>query len=105
VGVAVVDLGGHLRAWVLMDGASTIAFDVVLRKARTAAFTARPTGAMPAALASEIAAASPIFTNLAGGFPIVQEGHVVGAIAAGGGPAEDDCAIAQAGLAQFADAD
>jgi uncharacterized protein GlcG (DUF336 family) len=39
------------------------------------------------------------FTNVPGGFPIVVNGQVIGAVAAGGAKIEEDVLIAQAALA------
>lgn len=97
-GVAVVDASGLLRAFVLMDGAAPVTQEVVPKKARTAAFAGSPTGGMDPALAAMIAAAASDFTDLPGGLPIVADGAVVGGIAAGGASADDDVAIARAGL-------
>lgn len=97
-GVAIVDASGLLRAFVLMDGAVPLAQEVVPKKARTAAYTGSATGAMEPALAARIAAAATDFADLPGGLPIVVNGALVGGIAAGGVSAEDDVAIARAGL-------
>jgi uncharacterized protein GlcG (DUF336 family) len=98
-GIAIVDRSGTLRAWVLMDGATALAVDVVPKKARTAAYTGRPTGDFPAELAAELAIASDDFVNLPGGLPIIAGGETIGAIAAGGESPDTDVAIAKAGLA------
>lgn len=97
-GIAIVDASGLLRALVLMDGAVPIAQEVVPKKARTAAFAGAPTGELDPALAARIAAAATDFADLPGGLPIVADGVVVGGIAAGGLSADNDVAIAQAGL-------
>jgi anthraniloyl-CoA monooxygenase len=100
MGIGIVDAGGILRAWVLMDGATPLAFDAVLKKARTAAFTGRPSGGVPAEIAANLALAMTDFANLGGGFPILKDGHVLGAIAAGGGTSHEvDAKVANAGLA------
>jgi uncharacterized protein GlcG (DUF336 family) len=39
------------------------------------------------------------FTNVPGGFPIIVDGQVIGAIAAGGATIEQDVAVAKATLA------
>ncbi|GAB2968011.1 heme-binding protein [Amycolatopsis acidiphila] len=98
-GIAIVDVSGLLRVSVLMDGAVPLANEIVPKKARTAAFTGAPTGGMPAELAAKLASAAADFVDLPGGLPIVVDGVVVGGIAAGGMSAENDVAIAQAGLA------
>jgi uncharacterized protein GlcG (DUF336 family) len=99
VGVGVVDAGGILRGWVLMDGAPPIAAETVLRKARTSAYIGAPTGGLPDDIGTKLALAVPDFTNLAGGFPILKDGAAIGGIAAGGGSHEQDVEIAEAALA------
>jgi uncharacterized protein GlcG (DUF336 family) len=101
-GVAIVDAAGLLRAWALMDGATPLAGEIVPNKARTAAFSGLPTGTLPPDLSTALAAASQTYVALPGGLPIIVDGTVVGAIAAGGESAENDIAIAQAGLDAFA---
>lgn len=98
VAIAIVDTGGQLRAFVLMDGAVPFAQEVVPKKARTAAYVGAPTGEMDPALAARLAAAATDFTDLRGGLPIVVDGVVVGGIAASGSSSDNDVAIAQAGL-------
>jgi uncharacterized protein GlcG (DUF336 family) len=39
------------------------------------------------------------FTNIPGGFPIVVDGQVIGAVAAGGAKIEEDVLVAKAALA------
>lgn len=98
VGIAVVDVSGLLRAYVLMDGAAPLVEPVIPKKARTAAYTGSPTGGMDPAVAAVLTAAATDFTNLPGGLPIVVNGAVVGGIAADGSSPDNGIAIAQAGL-------
>jgi glc operon protein GlcG len=98
-GIAIVDPSGLLRAWVLMDDAVPLAADIVPKKARTAVYTGVPTGDLPAELAAKLTAATAEIVDLPGGLPIVINGEVVGAIAAGARASETDVAIARAGLA------
>jgi len=98
-GIAIVDVNGLLRAFVLMDGAVPLAQEVVPKKARTAAYTGAPTGELDPALAARIAAVATDFADLPGGLPIVVDGVIVGGIAAGGISPDNDVAIARAGLA------
>jgi len=97
-GVAIVDAAGVLRAWALMDGATPLASEIVPKKARTAAFSGYPTGALPVELSQQLAAASEVFVALPGGLPITIDGVVVGGIAVGGTSAANDVTIAQAAL-------
>lgn len=98
-GVAVVDAGGILRSWVLMDGATPLAFEAVYKKARTAVFTGVASGGVPLDIAARLSAVMTEFANLPGGFPIMKDGRAIGAIGAGGGTHEADAAIAGAALA------
>jgi uncharacterized protein GlcG (DUF336 family) len=97
-GVAIVDAAGQLRAWALMDGATPLASEIVPKKARTAAFSGAPTGALPAELAAQLSDASDTFVTLPGGLPIIIDDVVVGGVAAGGEYPDNDIAIAQAAL-------
>lgn len=97
-GVAIVDAAGLLRAWALMDGATPLAAEIVPKKARSAAFSGLPTGAIDAEISAQLCRASEVFVALPGGLPIIVDGMVIGGIAAGGGSADNDIAIAQAGL-------
>lgn len=97
-GVAVVDAAGLLRAWALMDGATPLAVEIVPKKARTAAFSGVPTGALPPAISDQLGSASNDYVALPGGLPIIVDGTVVGGIAAGGESGDNDVKIAQAGL-------
>jgi len=100
-GIAVIDAGGTLRAYVLMDGATPLAYEAVLKKAKTAAFTGNPSGTVPPEVADRLALAITDFANLPGGFPIKKGNEVIGAIAAGGGMHDADRTVAQAGLASL----
>ena len=101
--IAVVDPAGQLVALVTMDGTQYASIDIAQAKARTAAAFRRPSkawfdavnGGSPAALSllvPEHAVASE------GGFPIVVNGKLVGAIGASGGIATQDGVTAKAGL-------
>ena len=99
MGIGIVDAGGTLRAWVLMEGASPLAYPAVLKKAKTAAYARQPSGKIPAEIANLLAMAMPDFTNLEGGLPIMKGPEVLGAIGVGGGLPEADLIVARAGLA------
>lgn len=103
--VAVTDDGGHLLAFGRMDGAKVLSIDSAIAKARTAASSRVPTGALSEELERRLAAATQgKLTNLQGGLPIVVQEHVIGAIGVGSGTAEEDVAVARAGLAALRDA-
>lgn len=99
VGVGIVDAGGHLRSWALMDGAPKLAYEVVLKKARTAAYMGQPTGDIPPEPAAVLSQAATDFVNLPGGLPVIKDGQVLGAIAVGGSDPKTDVIVAEAGIA------
>jgi glc operon protein GlcG len=101
--IAVVGPGGQLVAHATMDGTQYASIDIAQAKARSAVLFRRPSkafadvinGGAPAALsllALEHAVASE------GGFPIVVDGKLIGAIGASGGIATQDGVTATAGL-------
>jgi glc operon protein GlcG len=104
--IAVVDLGGHPVIMVRMDGASILAAESVVQKARTAAWLGRPTSSAvtigkewPHVYLSSVAAAQGAITLSMGGFPIVRrDGTALGAIGAAGGTGEQDAQVALAAL-------
>lgn len=103
--IAVTDDGGHLLAFARMDGAKVLSIDSALAKARTAASSRRPTGDLSEELERRLAFATRgTLTNLAGGLPIVVNGHVIGAIGVGSGTGEQDVEVARAGVASLAGA-
>ncbi len=101
--IAVVGPAGQLIAHATMDGTQYASIDIAQAKARTAAMFRRQTklfgevinGGSPATLSLlglEHAVASE------GGFPIVVDGKLIGAIGASGGIATQDGVTAKAGL-------
>ena len=110
--IAVVDDGGHLLAFVRMDGARPASAASALTKAISAATYRQPTGPLPVgsatpdvllslSLQNAMAASGGKVTTLLGGLPIMVDGQVVGAIGVGGGTGEQDTEVAKAGLAAF----
>ncbi|HET6704491.1 heme-binding protein [Amycolatopsis sp.] len=102
--VAVVDEGGHLKAFLRQDGAKLNAVQVAQDKAYTAASSGMPTQKW-----SEVLDADPVLKTAAptaidrlvgmgGGLPIVVDGELVGAIGVSGAHWTDDVKIAEAGL-------
>ena len=101
--IAVVGPAGHLIAHATMDGTQYASIDIAQAKARSAALFRRPSkafadvinGGAPAALSLlvlERGAASE------GGFPIVVDGRLIGAVGCSGGIATQDGATCKAGL-------
>ncbi len=101
-GIAIVDPDGRLVYFIKMDHLRQIGVDLAQGKARTAAFTKLPSKAFE----DRVAAGGPGLTVLSlgvvassGGFPIIVNGKIIGAIGVGGGPNGDlDAQVAQAGL-------
>ena len=101
--IAVVDTGGALVSFERMDNTQTGSIKVAIQKAQSAAAFRRPTKVFEDTLASGggglrilgLPGAIPI----EGGYPIVVDGRIVGAIGASGGTAQQDGLTAAAGLA------
>jgi glc operon protein GlcG len=103
MGIVVCNASGVVLGSLLMDGAKFWALETSQKKAQTAAAMGRNTGAMPAEAEARMTAAITCFTNLRGGVPLIRQGHILGAIAAGSGTGEQDEAVAQAGAAALQD--
>ncbi len=102
--ITVVDPAGNLVAHATMDGTQYASIPISQAKARTAALFRRPSGVFQAAANG----GSPNMLGLVGlnggvasegGFPIVIDGKLVGAIGASGGIFTQDAVTAKAGLA------
>jgi glc operon protein GlcG len=101
--IAVVDPSGHLVAHATMDGTQYGSIEFAQAKARTSALLRRPSKV----LADGINGGSPATLSLLvlertaaseGGFPIIVDGKLIGAIGASGGTAPQDGVVAKAGL-------
>ena len=98
--ISIVDPGGHLLAFVRMDGAFVQSIDSSLMKAMTAASYGEPTGNIAAGIDLKLAIATRgKRINLPGGLPIIVDGHVIGGIGVGSGTGEQDRQVANAALA------
>ncbi len=102
--ISVVDPAGLLIAHATMDGTQYASIEISQAKARTAALYRRQTsvfqngvntGGTPAAL-SLLALTRGVASD--GGFPIVVDGKLIGAIGASGGISSQDAVTAKAGL-------
>jgi glc operon protein GlcG len=102
--ITVVDPAGNLVAHATMDGTQYASIAISQAKARTAALFRRPSGTFqnavntgtPNAL-SLLALSGGVASE--GGFPIVVDGKLIGAIGCSGGIFTQDAATAKAGLA------
>ena len=110
VNIAVVDDGGHLLAFVRLDGARPGSVYTALTKAVTAATMRMATGPLPPgkkppdlllnlSLQNAALASGGKLTTLRGGVPIEVDGQVIGAVGCGGGSGEQDAEVARAGIA------
>ncbi|MBY3165672.1 heme-binding protein [Rhizobium laguerreae] len=96
--IAVVDAGGNLLAFARVEGAAVLAVEPAIAKAATSASIGAPTGSIPFEFGANLGFASQGgLVNLGGGFPIIHNGQLVGAIGVGSGTTEQDVAVAQAG--------
>jgi glc operon protein GlcG len=104
--IAVVDDGGHLIAFARMDGAKLSSIAVALVKAQAAAARRAATGPAMAGDQVNVAltlglaiATSSQQTPIRGGFPLMVDGQIVGAIGVSAGSEDQDSDVARAGVA------
>lgn len=105
--IAVVDAGGHLLFLQRLDHTFPAAAAVSIEKARTAATFRMPTRALEEAIKNGRHAllGVDVMTPLQGGVPVLIDQQVVGAIGVSGAHnAQEDDAIAQAAVTEFAKA-
>jgi glc operon protein GlcG len=99
--VAVVDTAGNLVYFEKLDNTQAASVDIALDKARSAAQYRRPTKVFQDAVAA--GGEGLRFLGLRGavpaegGFPIISDGKVVGAIGVSGGAGAQDSQVAKAG--------
>lgn len=100
----VVDLGLLPVAFGRTDGSPPHSIETSMRKAKTAASTRKPSGAVPAQLAVALEhGTGGILTSIKGGVPLVVDGVCVGGLGIAGGTPDQDEAIAADVLAQLND--
>jgi glc operon protein GlcG len=98
--ITITDDGGHLLAFVRMDGAKVLSIDSSRKKALTAASGRAPSGETNPANEVKLALATDgKLTNLKGGLPVIVDGHVIGAVGVGSGTGEQDLEVAKAAIA------
>lgn len=103
VSIAVVDTGGHLKAFDRVDGANLGGVDVAIRKARTAQLFEMPTGTLgkdsqPGGALFNIELTNGGLVTFPGGIPLTVDGTLIGAIGVSGGTPDEDEHIAAAGV-------
>lgn len=99
--VAVTDAGGHLRALQRSDATPFLAGEVAVDKAWTSAAFGFATHTWNAYVADpRIAplAGHPRLMAVGGGYPILEDGRLIGGIGISGGSAEEDRQAAEAAL-------
>ncbi len=100
--IAIADSGGNLVALHRMDNAMLASIQVAMDKAFTAVY-----GKIPTAVWGEIVKSGdipPLFihqrwTAFPGGFPLIRDGGIFGAIGASGATMYGDLSVARAGIA------
>lgn len=98
--ISIVDEGGHLLAFVRMDGAFHMSRETSLRKARTAACYGVPSGGIEAGTDIKLALGTDgQRINLPGGLPIVVKGKLIGGVGVGSGTGAQDREVAAAAIA------
>ena len=98
--ISVVDSGGHLLAFVRMDGAFHMSLETALRKARTAACYGQPSGGLEEGIDIKLALGTDgQRINLPGGLPIIVDGHCIGGVGVGSGTGEQDREVATVAIA------
>lgn len=102
--VAVVDVGGNLKAFARMNGAWLGSIDISIKKARTSRYFDMPTGALgelsqPGGPLFNIEVSNGGLITFPGGLPLEVDGQVVGAVGVSGSTVEDDHAVASAAAA------
>jgi uncharacterized protein GlcG (DUF336 family) len=103
VNIAVLDGGGHLKAFARMDDAVLGSIDIALKKAKTSVLFAMDSETVhefskPGAPAHGLEATNDVLVTFAGGVPLKDSrGRIIGAIGVSGGAVEQDRAVAVAG--------
>ena len=99
--IAVIDDGGVLATVERMDEAQIGSLDVSIGKAQTALKFKRPSKAFEDLINSgrNSLLGLPGVTPVEGGFPLMADGKVIGAIGVSGGSSQQDAQVAQAGVA------
>jgi uncharacterized protein GlcG (DUF336 family) len=102
--VAVVDVAGELKAFCRMDGAPLLSVTIAENKAYTSAAFGMPTHQWHDFIKDDQPLLhgivhTPRLVVFGGGYPIVVDGAVVGAIGISGGHYTDDMAVAEGALA------
>ena len=98
--IAVVDTNGEPVLFERMEGAQIASGDISIKKARTAARFRRETRLFFNAFETGhgyVATLDPTLTASPGGFPLVENGKLIGAIGCSGGTGDQDALICKVG--------
>lgn len=101
--IAVCDAAGHLKAFLRMDGASLISLQIAQDKAHTAISAGMPTHKWHEYIKEDAPLLhgivhTPRFIIFGGGYPIIENGQVIGGIGLSGGHYSQDMECAKAAL-------
>jgi uncharacterized protein GlcG (DUF336 family) len=103
VAIAVLDSGGHLVMMVKLDNTQLVSIRVAEAKAKSALGFRLPTKLLEDAVAAGGAGTRLLAVQdiapFEGGFPIIEDGKIIGAIGVAGVLSAQDAQIAKAGLA------
>jgi glc operon protein GlcG len=103
--IAVVDSGANLVAFLRMDGAQLASISIAEHKARTSAKYRRPTKAFEEAIQKndyKYMATLDDMVASRGGLPLIENGHIIGAIGCSGGTGSQDEVVCTAAVATLA---
>jgi len=98
--IAVVDTHGDLVAFARMDGAQLASINIAQGKARTAARYRRESRVFYNAFETGhgyVATLDPTLIASPGGYPLIENGKIIGAIGCSGGTGDQDAASCKAG--------
>ena len=100
--IAILDSGGHLKAFHRMDRAWLGVIDVAIKKAKTSALFEMETQTLDnyskaGADAHGIELSNGNLITFAGGIPLKIDGQIIGGIGVSGGQVTQDYAVAQSG--------
>lgn len=104
--IVVLDAGGHLKAFLRMDGALLASIDVARKKAKTSVlFEANSESVWeyckPGAPAHGLEHTNHVLVTFAGGVPLRVGDEMLGAVGVSGGAVSEDAEVAAAGAAAF----
>lgn len=105
--IAVCDHAGELKAFIRMDGAPPSAASIAQNKAYTAASFGLSTDKWHSVIKDDPALAmgfahTPRLIIFGGGYPVIEDGQIIGALGVSGGHYSDDMECAKSALTRFA---